>query len=72
MGILSILALAEMLWLFLENLKASKNAFYFYSKTDLVCMITNPLTPCTYTLPAIHTLVKKTIVFSFNLGAAQN
>lgn len=61
-------------WLFLENLKATKHAFYFYSKTDLVSMITNPLTTCIYTTsPPQHTHTpEETIVFSFNLGAAQN
>ena len=61
MGILCMLALAMDVWLFLENLKATKNAFHFYSKADPVSMITNPLTPSIYTAPTpkVHILLKK-------------
>ena len=70
------------MWLFLEDLKATKNDFHFYSKTDLVSRLWT-LSPSahmhinthghTHTHTHTHTHIpEKAIIFSLNLGAAGN
>ena len=52
------------MWLFLEDLKATKNAFHFYSKTDLVSTLWTLSSSAhrhirTWTHTHTHTLLKK-------------
>lgn len=43
-------------WLFLEDLKATKNAFHFYSKADMLSLMMNSLThACVHACMHTHT-----------------